>query len=106
MGNRRAGLVLFLGVGEPAVDELPDAFSGFSFLGVGHAPGFHAAVFLEDVHRGIQAGELDDYDVQFADGNTRKMYGMSFFYEAYGNKNAPGDLIPRCIGFPTASRRI
>ena len=34
----------------------------------------------------LEVGELDDYDVQFADGNTRKMYGMSFFYEAYGNK--------------------
>ena len=34
----------------------------------------------------LEVGELDDYNVEFADGSKRTMYGMSFFYEAYGNK--------------------
>ena len=52
---------MLLGAGEPAVDELFDAVPGFSLVGVGHTPGLHAPVFLEDVHCRIQGGEFGDF---------------------------------------------
>ena len=61
LAGRRSAPGLLLGVGEPAIDELLYSVPGFSLVGVGHAPGFHAPVFLEDVHRGVEGGEFVDF---------------------------------------------